>query len=199
MSDVQREIHLFSGFRQDASVPTGTFRIWSLLHEQFAGPRCIVQMHPWDTPPRVLAQRIRNSGYGSSVDIVLGGYSWGGMTAARVAEQLEACNLRVRKVVLADPVYRHWYALGWWRSLFRWFEIEIPANVYEVQYFLQENPRFVIGRPGGTIQPAGHIVVPEDPQKTTVHDPVYLTCDHMAMDETWQYRDALVEACICDS
>ena len=198
----RREIHLFAGFLQDADLPTGTFRIWSTIYEQCAGPNCVVQMHAWDTNPRVLAQRIANSALGvnpARVDIVLGGYSFGGMTAALVAKQLRAVGHRVRKMVLCDPVYRHWYYAGWWRSLIPWSQITIPSNVSDVEYFLQRNPRFEIGRYGGIIQPAGHDVVPEFPDfyKPKIHEPTILECNHSAMDESTQYRDALISACRC--
>lgn len=194
---LRREIHLFSGFRQDESIPTGTFRLWSALHQEFAGPDTIVEMHPWDTNPRVLAQRIANSSYGRHVDVVLGGYSFGGMTAALVAGQLGACGISVRQLVLTDAVYRHWYYAGWWRSLMPWAEIEIPRNVGEVVWFVQKNPRFKIGRMGGWVQPAGHQLVAENPLLTKIRKPVWLTRDHSAMDEAPQYRDALLEACRC--
>jgi pimeloyl-ACP methyl ester carboxylesterase len=200
---IKRWIILFSGFRQDASEMTGTIRAWRTLYERHAGPTSVVAIHPWNTHARMIAHMVRNNRNGEMPDVVLGGYSFGGQTAVNVAEQLRLCGIFVRQLVLSDPVYRHNYYAGWWRSLMPFSTIYVPPNVQRVKYFLQENTRFWPLREGGWIQPAGHRLVAEVDEKTgqraNIRPPVYLPHDHSNMDDAGEYHKALLEACECSA
>lgn len=192
---IRRWIILFSGFLQDASQRHGSTLLWRELYARHAGPETVVEPHPWNTHVRTLALRIRNESNGQAPDVVIGGYSFGGMTAANLARELGYTGIPVRQMVLSDPVYRHGYYAGWWRSLMPWCEIEIPENVWEVKYFVQDNPRFWLGRDGGWIQPAGHRLVPQNKGATTIHEPIYLPHDHSSMDDSREYHQTMLAAC----
>lgn len=199
---IKRWIILFSGFRQDASTMTGSVKVWRSLYDQHAGPQCVVSLYPWDTAARPLAHMIRNNRNGEDPEIILGGYSFGGQTAVNLAKQLQFCGLYVSKMVLADPVYRHRYYAGWWRSLMPWAKIAVPSNVQDCRYFLQKNEVFWPMRDGGWIQPRGHRLYAQedfvDGARALIRDPIYLTCDHSNMDDSPHYLSAMLGACKCD-
>lgn len=194
MSDkpIIKWIVLFSGFGQDNGQKSGTIAIWRRLYNLHAGPQCCVEVHPWNTSVRALAHKIRNNKNGELPSIIVGGYSFGGMTAVNFANQLRLCGLSVKHMILSDPVYRHSYYAGWWRSMVPWSEIRVPPNVHTVKVFAQANSRYwPPNRAGGWFQPAGHAVVGSLGEE---YMPTVLEHDHSNMDDATQYHEALLNA-----
>ena len=174
------------GFLQHEGKPTGMVRLWRLLGLKRSGPNSQVLLRSWSDNFADLAELIFRMRNGADPDICIHGYSWGGFSATVLARELQRRNLRVRCLVLCDPVYRHWYKLGQWRALMPWSEIEIPANVDEVYWFRQNRNL-----------PRGHELVPEPVRlngirqpvgRTVIHPPVWLECDHAYCDDSSEFH-----------
>lgn len=186
---------VFGGFQQDqnGSRQNGTLTLWGKLHNEMAGPNSVVEWHPWSANVDALAEKILEFKNGVPPTICVYGYSWGGTTAMRFARALRRRGLRIRCMVLADAVYRHWYALGQWRALVPWSYLSVPDNVDRVDWCYQRGPRFCLSRwrteGGSFVEPAGHLVRAEDPEQTTVFEGVELKYDHSHMDNAHEWHN----------
>lgn len=120
---------------------------------------------------------------------MLAGYSWGGYTAIKLAQQLAKRGLRVRHIILSDAVYRHHYWLGQWRALVPWTKIVIPKNVQEVTWFYQRQNL-----------PRGHNIVALN-GKTIINPGISVHgITHKYMDDCDQFHEAVLRiACNDDN
>lgn len=108
-------------------------------------------------------------------------YSWGaGWGAMQLAKYLERAEIKVRVMVLCDPVYRHpkWYLR--WLSLVRRDShfapvIRIPKNVREVFHLHQR-----------VNVPMGHRLVASG--ETLLRPPIELKRIHQKMDDAWEFQ-----------
>jgi pimeloyl-ACP methyl ester carboxylesterase len=171
---------LISGFRQNKGIPNGFTRLWREARGH-SSARSVVEFHTWDTDVKDLAEFIWGQS-GSDPDIVIAGYSWGGSTSVNLARALKKRGLRVRHMILADPVYRNWWRL--WASMFRGglLSIQIPNSVSEVSWFRQRENR-----------PQGHNLVAESPI-TIINDPVIKEVEHAYMDDQDDFHQLVLAA-----
>src|SRR5690606_8558784 len=87
----------------------------------------------WDADAKATALGLRNLG---AEKVIIAGYSWGGQTAANLADELRKLSVEVPAMVLADPVRRVPLLSARWVSLNPKFssipfvgDIQIPINV----------------------------------------------------------------------
>lgn len=192
---------VFGGFLQDTtgSRSNGTLVLWGKLHNEMAAPDSCVEWHPWSANVDALAEKIYEFHNGFPPTICVYGYSWGGTTAMRFARSLRRRGLRIRSMILSDAVYRHWYAVGQWRALIPGSKLLVPDNVDRVDWFYQRGSRFSLARSrtegGSWLEPAGHVVVAENPASTQVFEGIELSYDHSHMDNAHQWHEtALLQA-----
>jgi pimeloyl-ACP methyl ester carboxylesterase len=175
------------GFSRHEGRPDGCNWWWREINA-LSSDTCVVEYRTWHYNYPDLADQIKLFTNGDPPDVRLYGYSYGGYSVIRLARQLYDRDIPVRSIVLADAVYRHWYALGQWRSMVPWSVLHIPPNVREVFWFRQKNPRFAFYRNNeftgwnSIAMPAGHDVVADDISATIVHEPQILHCQHSFVD-----------------
>lgn len=191
-----REWHfVFGGFLQDlnGSRANGTLVLWGKLHNEMAAPDSVVEWHPWSANVDALAEKVLEFKNCTPPEICVYGYSWGGTTAMRFARSLRRRGLRVRVMVLADAVYRHWYTLGQWRALIPGAYLEVPDNVDRVDWFYQRGKRFslsrLLTRLGSFVEPAGHQLKAADPTATVITEGIKLNHDHSHMDNSLEWHE----------
>lgn len=166
---------------------------------QFNAEDTVIELRSWCQDWNDMAEliwRMRTLDNGDPI-IKVYGYSFGGYSSMILARELGRRGLRVNKMVLCDPVYRHAYKLGWWRSCVPWSKIRIPPNVKEVYWVRQQNPRFGLRggpwyEPWSWFHPAGHNLI-WDPRTTIVHDPIILRAEHTYMDDTPEFQNLALE------
>ena len=185
---VVREWHIvLMGFLQQQGSVNGMVQLWGeLLDAVDHRPGTRVECRPWNCDVADLAEVILKTRPANAPPrICLYGYSWGGMTAAKLCYELRRRGLRVDRVVLCDAVYRHWYPLGWWRAFAPWRSIRIPDNVRRVTVFQQRESL-----------PCGHPIRADNPFRTTVDAPRLLTTDHCWMDDHSEFHRACLQAAL---
>jgi pimeloyl-ACP methyl ester carboxylesterase len=176
----------------------GVVRLWRRLHHEHADENTCVELRSWWQDWGDLAELIKrtqpdpDSLHCDRVRVKIYAYSWGGMSALKLATQLAIRNIQVRALVLCDAVYRHWYYAGQWRAFMPWSQLRVPSNVMEVYRLVQQNPRFRISKswPCNWLQPAGHDVVRENACALTpkIFEPKILSCDHSHMDNAEEFH-----------
>lgn len=173
---------VLGGFLQSQFELNGSVRLWRKAHSEFTNSVTVVQFSPWNTDPRQLAELILQLDHqDDDPDIRIAAFSWGGALAVRLCRQLQRRGLRVRRLVLCDPVYRHSYWLGNWRALFSGIPIRIPTNVDVVDYLFQRQSK-----------PMGHqIELVGGP--SVIRSAVQLESDHMWMDDAPEYHQLVEE------
>lgn len=192
---VDRAIHtwhvVISGFLQTEGRLSGMVELWNNLRHKFVTPHTGVELRSWcsnwsDVAEMIWRTRGRDVPTNESPIIKIFAYSWGGYSAMLLARELQKRGLDVEAMVLSDAVYRHRYTLGQWRAIVPWSKIVVPSNVKEVWWMRQQNPRVSmpdpIWQPWTAFMPAGHDVVPEDPN-TIMHGPTLLRCSHVYADD----------------
>lgn len=166
-------IFCMSGFLQHKGRPNGITRLWRKLYAEFAGPDCVVDHHPWNFDPGRIAEFVwRYSDNQALPKVLIVGYSWGGSSAVKLAEQLQLRGIDVAEMILVDAVYRHKYWCGQWRAFWPWSRILIPSNVLHVSWFRQD-----------VSLPRGHRVIARNPDRTKIEEPVQLYVSHQYVDE----------------
>lgn len=169
-----RVIITLMGFTQDWATPTGMEKSWLGLRDLSSRDTLIATPMPWDANVEALAALIdRNAAPGA--EIYIQGYSWGGMTAVLLAEELGRRGRCVAGLGLCDAVYRARSVLGWGRSLRNRIlspMIRIPRNVRRVVWTRQT---------GG--KPMGHQLKAEDPAATVIDDCLVRPFPHTGMDD----------------
>lgn len=178
-----QEWHIvIQGFRQRSGTLNGIVRIWGDLIQLVGSRRdARVELLSWNDNVANLAELISQiAPFGVMPIVNIYGYSWGGMTAMNFARELRRGGVNVNDIVLSDAVYRHWYWLGQWRAFVSTWAIRVPDNVVgEVTQFRQRQS-----------YPMGHTVKADNPERTKLHDAVWLTRDHCWMDDAPEFREA---------
>lgn len=142
-------------------------------------PQARVEIHPWGVEPDdraefILQAKKRNT----KLRIVIIGFSYGGYTAKLIADRLKDRGIEVDLVIMLDAVYRHWYALGWWRAFWPWSTIRICDSVRRVIQYRQKNSL-----------PRGHRIVAEDPRKTKIGEIRWVNATHIFVDDQQYIHD----------
>lgn len=188
-----------NGFTRETGRLNGCTKWWRSINSLSSDTR-VVEYRTWHGDWRDLADQITLFADPDKSPVVRGyGYSYGGYSCVLLARLLRERGIPVRSLVLVDAVYRHWYALGAWRSIVPNSTIEIPDNVDEVHWFRQRHPRFAMYRVrssgwGEWALPAGHDAVPEDGNMhTVIHDPVVLNVEHSFIDDHPAVRGKVFE------
>lgn len=185
---VSRWFYVITGFLQHQGTRTGLIDLWHELEDDYCAPGIKVRLCPWNHAWDAEAEFVfRLSADHASVGV--GAYSWGaGYGMREFALGLQRRGLAVDQAVLLDPVYRHPYWLGQWRTFFPWYPISIPDNVRQVRAFKQT-----------TNWPRGHALMADRPLKepsrmvpgTYVHPVKTLEwATHQTMDD---HRECLAE------
>lgn len=154
---------VIGGFTQDRGEATGVLRLWDRL-QTLAGPHTHVLLLEWHDNMAEIAEQIAavRQLHDAPCRVTIHGYSYGGgWGAPRLARECAKRSIRVARMTLCDPVYKHPLWVLWILSLSPWRVIRIPANVERVDYFCQSHSI-----------PRGHRVVADDPRKTAVAPPI---------------------------
>lgn len=172
---------VIGGFLQDRDEVNGVLRLWDRLSKR-AGPHVHVRLLEWHDDMEEVAQQVAivKLLHDAPCRVTIDGFSFGGgWGAPRLARALDRRDIRVSRMNLCDPVYKHPLWLLWLLSLSPWRKIRIPANVDHVDYFLQRNGR-----------PMGHELVAEG-ERTTIAPPIFVkgvTHVHMHKLDAWHQR-----------
>ncbi len=142
-SPVKRWIICFAGWMQHEGKPIGMVRLWDDLCREHNGPDTRVLFYRWNHSVGDIAELMWR--LGREANVMLVGYSWGGMTAVNLAKQLGKRRVTINELVLCDAVYRHWYWLGQWRALVSGSVIRVPSNVKHVTWFRQRVGPWLMG------------------------------------------------------
>ena len=195
---------VISGFSQHKhSELNGMVELWARLQQQY-GKTCPVLLKAWNDCVRDLAGlifKLRDRHIPPRIQVYA--YSWGGATAIDFAKELQRYGLIIENLVLSDAVYRHCYWLGQWRA-FAPVAIRMPRNILEVDWYIQQNPRFSWERvkDGGgqrIFEPAGHKLIwsgpPIDGVTNVLHPPVIVRTGrcHSAMDDLLEFHQKCLE------
>ena len=176
---------VISGFLQHEGRPSGMVALWRRLLRARSAPHARVELRAWNEHWSHLAELIRGTqADGAPPAIRLYGYSWGaGWGCMELARQLQRRGLRIRGMVLSDPVYRSPLAAFRWLAIAPWPVIEVPANVERVAWFRQTRSR-----------PTGHDLRAADPRRTHIDPPVWDEASHLYMDELPAFHEAALRA-----
>lgn len=194
---------IFGGFTQrlSSNSSNGTLYLWSALHNKFAAADTAIEWYPWDADVKGIADKVHEfkSRFGES-SVRIYGYSYGCTAAVRLAKALQRNGISVHRMVLCDPVYRHHFPLGNWRSLLSSQKLVVPSNVYRVDWLYQRNPRFSINRRlkrlGHVFEPAGHQVTLTSEKHTIMEYAIELELCHSQMDNAQAFHNlALTGTC----
>lgn len=182
---IRKWVITISGFLQSLGVANGNTALWSRLHARFAGGGCCVMPLRWSDDMRDVAEMIwrLRPNEGTPLEIVIAGYSWGGMSAINLCELLERRGLPVRRLVLCDAVYRHNYALGNWRAFWPYMALLVPPNVRGVDVFRQRQN-----------YPRGHNVIAVDSRVTSIIEQDELHVIHQYADDSPEFHEAVLAA-----
>lgn len=180
---------VITGFLQHIGKPNALTRVWRHMVEE-TRPKHHCWLFPWNVCDESLAEFICRfqPRLPQRTGVRIYAYSWGGMTAINLAEQLKirSSTVVVSHMVLSDPVYRHHYKLGMWRTAFNIRNLVVPSNVQHVYWYKQTNPRWCFTRRKRGLpifQPSGHDLVADNPELTTIHGPHILKNEHSWMDD----------------
>jgi pimeloyl-ACP methyl ester carboxylesterase len=175
-----------SGFTQNVGYLHGVMKLSERLRKHSAcdchGTR--VELNTWKSDWKQIAEYywLLSEFHFKPLTLCVYAYSWGcGWGAMELARNLKNANIRIRAMVLCDPVFRHpeWYMR--WKSIVHRdskFEpvIKIPDNVEEVFSFYQ-----TVNRPGG------HKLVADG--NTTIHPSIHVKDTiHQKMDDNWKFH-----------
>lgn len=183
---------LFGGFLQRAGVTNGVAGLAVELDRELDPRYHRVQYHPYRTDVLDHAQYLAFLAGCRGVDVRINVYafSYGGDTACRFCDALEAVGLRAHQVVLCDPVARFRYAytmLPKWmrrrplRGLVDCFRpsLRFPASVGSIHVFEQ------------TVQPPWPSQVYHGERRV---QPQRLPYPHVHMDNSTEFREACLSA-----
>lgn len=174
---------VIGGFRQHSERTNGMVRLWRRLNQK-SSPATRVEFHTWNDKWSRVAETIWNlQGDGTYPPVIrIYAFSWGaGWGAMRLAKELGKRGLRVKWMVLSDPVYRASFFLSRCFALSSFARITVPGNVANVSWFRQRMNR-----------PMGHDLV-RDPGavefwKTRINEPVVLKRTHVYMDDAPEFH-----------
>jgi len=176
---------VISGYLQDRAQRTGMAHLGRSLMLKFSGrDDTRVSTLAWDDNMASMAEMVwRDSTRDDQTHICVYGYSWGGQSAIHLCRALQNRGLVVSHLVLCDPVYRHRYWLGQWRTLFQLVPIVIPENVREVDWVRQR-----------VTWPSGHNLSAENADKTNIAEPIWLEVGHRWIDDHPRFQKLAMDA-----
>lgn len=175
------------GFLQRQGPVNGMVAIWlAILRALSNKPSARVEIRSWNCDVDDLAELIlKLRPADSDPRIVITGFSYGGWTAKLLVDALNARGIKVERVITIDAVYRHWYRLGWWRSLVPWKRIPFKDTVGRVTQFRQRKSL-----------PMGHTIEVDNPGKTVLDPIVWVDAAHVFMDDQAFIRRICVKAAL---
>ena len=165
---------IISGFSQGRNRWHGTLKLNEELIEEIGnGIETRIWLQHWKSDWRSIAEHVWLIGqnYKEEVQVCIYAYSWGaGYGAMQFAKYLDKSNIKVRVMVLSDPVYRNPRLLLRWLAFVPGMKIKVPKNVEEVfSYYQRMN------------KPQGHELLAKG--STKIHSPIKLNYIHSKMDE----------------
>lgn len=167
-----RWLYVVTGFLQTAGTRTRLVEFWSEAHAAYCDRETAVLLRTWNAPwaaEAELAFRL-SDGWPEITGVF---YSWaGGWGMRQFARQLQRRGLQLDNAILIDPVYRHPYPWGQWRTLLPWWPITIPGNVRNVWAWRQSMN-----------WPKGHALRCESKQ-TAIHCYEQVAATHENMDDS---------------
>lgn len=190
---------MFSGFLQTLGSPgSGMVGIEHESYVKSCGRTDFrVRLFPWDTDEDDVAEslwryRPQSNGTNPKQNHVVVGYSYGGDRAVKFCRALkERGGCCVKELWLCDAV-RRWDYLPGIAGATGWGRLVVPDNVETVHYFVQRNPRW--GFRKQIFQPAGHAVVAENSDKTTIVGPYVKRMIHSYIDNDLEFRKGVLDA-----
>ena len=169
----KRHVYVIQGWKQDRSSRSGLLKFWQSMYRQHLSEDSLITAHSWDANFRAEAEFVfRVSAAQPKIAVVA--FSWGaGWGFVKFAKELKRRGLGIHHACLIDPVYRHWYWLGNWRSFVPAIPILIPSNVKFVTWWRQYQS-----------WPRGHQLLGFGP--TNIRDPTVIDSAHQYMDDNPQ-------------
>ena len=191
MSQLIRIHQCISGFTQRENRIHGVFKLAEkLIKEGYADHSDTrVSLRPWNDDWDAVAENawILGQHHEATIEVQIYAYSWGGgWGAPRLCRELDDRGIRVRRVVLSDPVYRHPNPLLRISSLFSRRSrfapvIRFPDNIDFIHQLFQTRNR-----------PQGHKVVA--PSNVTMAPAVPVDKTHQYMDDAPEFHAAAIAA-----
>lgn len=183
---IKRWVYVITGFMQTAGTRTRMIDLWRGL-DALTGNDTRIELRTWWADWDAEAEMVlRTADINHDPLILVFAYSWGaGWGAMEFAKRLEDRQLLIKHMVLSDPVYRHWYSAGNWRSFFPYIPIYIPVNVENVDWFRQVRD-----------WPRAHPLLPLDKKATKVSLPITLPGNHASMDEAPKFLHKCEEVAV---
>lgn len=194
-SEIRYVVTLFSGLLQNLGSPGSGFV--GLEHEIYN--QCVgrsdfrVRLYPWNTNESDVAEalwryRPKSNGDDPKQIHIVVGYSYGGDRAVKFIRQLQLRGgCKVNHLILCDGV-RRWDKLPGVAAVTGLGYLEVPIIVQKCTYFVQQNPRWKIGREGGVFQPAGHSVIVAKGGQTEMDGPHIKKSGHSYIDNDVNFR-----------
>lgn len=194
---------LISGFRQKSEEINGVTLLKQKLVDNchYCNGHSRVDLYPWNVGWRHVAESLLDLARmkGGDLTICVSAFSWGaGWGAMQLARELDRLGLRIRVMILSDPVYRHPSIFMRWLTLakrggFRFIKyldvfgvlppgmvIRVPPNVDEVHTLYQ-----TINWPQGSI-------LAYEGDDTIPHPPIRLRVPHERMDDAPEFHDLVL-------
>ena len=190
---------VIGGFLQTKGTANGMIGLWQRLKE-FSNPSTHIIFGAWNEDYSSLAELIWRAGEqdtNEQVNINIYCYSWGGTASLRLSKELKSRGLTVQNLVMCDPVYRPRFFSFKFLAMLPWPKLLVPANVKNVFWFHQTNPRFSLdGEPIWKIwkafHPAGHEVLTSS-EDTVVVGPMELVEEHIYCDDNPEFQNTCLE------
>lgn len=194
-----RYVHLcLAGFTQRyCRHGNGVHALFERLYQRYAGPQTLVEYFPWYVDPGRIAGCLAElndtslSETGQPVAVQVAGYSFGGQTAAHVADKLVGTGARIDEMVLCDPVCRRG-RLGWLAAANPLAMIYVPDTVRRLRVLSQSRPRWQLAWP--PFMPAGHRVLSHGHvQREPDHD-LTDSATHLTIDNHGDFHELVLDA-----
>lgn len=150
-------IQIISGFTQHEGHWNGCLELREKLLaelDKYSALSVRTRVDPWNADWAHVARQLhllRNRYEREPFEVLVFAYSYGvGNGLVKLARHLDRYGIDVSHAVTCDGIYRHWFSLGNWRSLFGGFQITLPPNVKVVDAFHQEVSRPMGAKPIGS-------------------------------------------------
>jgi hypothetical protein len=179
--NVTKAIIMFGGFQESEARQSGFERGFFSTVRPFANGEVTVY-HPrtWKTNVKNLLRQLYENGISK---VALISYSHGQAAAMDFARAAHKCGVTIDLYLANDPIYRpSWAPRKTWAQIFAIRSIignptiKVPSSVRDVHYVRQNLDK-----------PSGHNFVAEDPCKTVISTPIFISLPHTRIDEspTW--------------
>lgn len=177
MTSISKWNIFIPGFMQKNGQPVGITKLWRKAIENTNSPSTANLLYHWDSDFENVAELVKRFTNGTNPDVDIVCYSWGGQSAMNLSRFLGRRRIDVRSIIAADPVYRHSYALGWWRTFMpSRFAIKVPPNVRHVHWVRQRHD-----------WPRAHNLEAESPY-TLISKPQVLQLSHQDIDDSQEFE-----------